>query len=70
MTFFSWLGQQVERQDAVGTFARYAVRDKAFPRGQRQLYVFLARYEGMPEQRRGAKLAHGEWRRWRKEQAA
>ncbi len=66
MTFFSWLGQQVERRDRVGAFARYAVADRVFPRTAWRLHYFLLRYEGMPEQRAGAKLAHREWRRTRK----
>lgn len=65
MTFFVWLGQQVGRQDDVGVFARYAVRDKIFPRSARKLNLFLLRYEGMPEQRSGVKKAHAEWRRRR-----
>jgi hypothetical protein len=67
MTFFEWLGQQVERQDDVGAFARYAVRDRAFPRHVRRLGDILLRYEGMPIQRIGAKRAH---RAWRKERTA
>lgn len=69
MTFYAWLGRQTPRTDEVGAFARYAVRDKLFPRGARKLVLFLSRYEGMPTQREGVKLAHREWRRWRKEQA-
>lgn len=68
-TFFSWLGRQVERQDEVGAFARFAVRDKVFPRRGRKLVLFLQRYEGMPEQRAGAKAAHREWRRARRSAA-
>ena len=49
----------------MGTFARYAVKDRLFPRDARKLVMFLLRYEGMPEQRDGAKLAHREWRRTR-----
>lgn len=66
MTFFMWLGRQVERQDGVGAFARYATKDRIFPRHARQLNLFLARYEGMPEQREAAKAAHREWRRARR----
>ena len=69
MTFFAWLGRQTVRQDAVGTFARYAVKDRLFPREARKLVLFLLRYEGMPEQRAGVKLAHREWRRVRKQAA-
>lgn len=69
MTFFSWLGHQVARQDRIGTFARYAVTDKVFPRGAWRLHFFLLRYEGMPEQRAGAKAAHREWRKSRKKAA-
>jgi hypothetical protein len=64
-TFFTWLSKQTSRQDAVGAFARYAIKDKVFPRAKWQLFYFLARYEGMPEQRRGVKLAHREWRKSR-----
>lgn len=67
MTFYAWLGRQVGRDDGVGVFARYAVKDKVFPRSKSQLYLFLARYEGMPVQREGVKKAHREWRSWRKE---
>lgn len=69
MTFFSWLGRQTVRQDAVGAFARYAVKDRIFPRQARKLNLFLDRYAGMPEQRAGAKLAHREWRRARRQVA-
>ncbi len=68
-SFYRWLCQQVDRDDRVGVFARYACADKVFPRHSWRLYHFLLRYEGMPEQRRGAKLAHREWRRARKEAA-
>lgn len=66
MTFFTWLGHQVERRDRVGAFARYAINDRVFPRREWRLYLFLLRYEGMPVQREGAKLAHREWRKVRK----
>ena len=66
MTFFTWLGQQVGRQDRIGAFARYAVADKVFPRTARHLHLFLLRYEGLPEQREGVKHAHREWRQTRK----
>lgn len=69
-TFFGWLGRQTERQDRIGAFARYAVSDRVFPRHASRLHLLLLRYEGMPEQRTGAKLAHREWRRVRKERAA
>lgn len=64
--FFSWLRAQVDRPDDVGAFARYAVKDKIFPRHARQLHLFLLRYEGLPEPREGVKLAHREWRRTRR----
>lgn len=64
--FFEWLCLQAERQDAVGAFARYAVADRVFPRQYNQLYFFLLRYEGMPAQRTGVKLAHREWRKARR----
>lgn len=66
MTFFMWLGHQTDRQDAVGTFARYAIRDRVFPRDSRELHLFLSRYEGMPVQRAAVKVAHREWRRFSK----
>lgn len=65
MTFFAWLDQQVGRQDDIGAFARYAVKDRIFPRNGSRLNLFLARYEGMPERRNAVKLAHREWRRVR-----
>ncbi len=70
LTFFSWLGRQTARQDAIGIFARYAVKDRLFPRNGRKLILFLMRYEGMPEQREGAKVAHREWRRSRRQPKA
>ncbi len=66
MTFYAWLCQQAERNDDVGAFARYAAKDRIFPRHARKLNLFLLRYDGMPEQRSGAKLAHREWRRSRR----
>lgn len=66
-TFYMWLSQQTERRDAVGVFARFAVRDRVFPRDNSRLHICLSRYEGMPEQRNGVKLAHREWRRTRRE---
>lgn len=66
MTFFIWLTHQSERQDSVGAFARYAAKDKAFPRHAWRLCIFLSRYEGMPVQRAEVKQAHREWRRSRK----
>ncbi len=66
MTFYAWLARQVERTDDVGDFARYAVKDRLFPRDARKLVLFLMRYEGMREQRNGAKLAHREWRMHRR----
>lgn len=70
MHFFGWLGQQVERQDGVGTFARYAINDKVFPRHATRLHLFLLRYQGMPLQREGVKLAHREWRQERRRERA
>lgn len=70
MSFFEWLGCQAERSDRVGAFARYALKDRVFPRQEWRLRFFLLRYEGMPEQRAGAKRAHREWRAVRKERAA
>jgi hypothetical protein len=66
VTFYAWLCQQVDRTDDVGTFARFAVKDRIFPRPARKLNLFLQRYEGMPVQRAGAKLAHREWRKARR----
>lgn len=66
MSFFAWLGQQTERRDRVGDFARYAVADRVFPRQTHRLHLVLLRYEGMPKQREGAKLAHREWRQVKK----
>lgn len=64
-SFYGWLCQQIKRSDRVGAFARYAVADRVFPRQSWRLQDFLLRYEGMPEQRSGAKIAHREWRRRR-----
>lgn len=61
--FFDWLTSQIQRNDSVGNFARYAIKDKLFPRHGRRLYIFLLRYEGLPELRNLAKKAHAEWRR-------
>lgn len=66
LPFFAWLGQQADRHDPVGAFARYAVRDKIFPRTTNRLHLVLLRYEHLPAQREGAKAAHREWRRSRK----
>lgn len=63
LTFFEWLRHQTERDDAVGTIARYAVKDKIFPQSARKLNIFLLRYEYQPEQREQIKIAHREWRR-------
>jgi hypothetical protein len=65
MMFYAWLQKQTDRKDDVGLFARYAMRDKVFPRTRNQLFYFLHRYEGMPEQRRCVKQAHAEWRKVR-----
>lgn len=65
MTFYDWLGRQTGRDDAVGAFARYAVKDRVFPREINKLVWLLSRYEGMPEQREGVKIAHREWRKAR-----
>ena len=70
MPFFAWLLTQSGRTDAVGAFARHAAKDRLCPRKTNRLYVFLLRYEGLPEQRAGAKLAHREWRRTVKAVAA
>ena len=70
MTFFSWLGRQTARTDDIGAFARYAAKDRLFPKGARKLVLFLMRYEGMPEQRSGVKLAHREWRQFKKTERA
>lgn len=65
-SFFVWLSRQTERQDNVGTFARYAVKDKIFPRHAWRLHIFLLRYENLPVQRAAVKIAHREWRNTRK----
>lgn len=66
LSFYDWLGLQTERQDRVGVFARYALKDKIFPRQAHRLHLFLLRYERHPEQRDGVKRAHREWRKARK----
>lgn len=65
-TFFAWLSQQISRSDPIGVFARYAVKDKIFPKTAKHLYLYLLRYEGLPAQREGVKLAHAEWRKTRR----
>jgi hypothetical protein len=65
-TFFGWLGRQTERQDTVGVLARLAVKDPIFPRHGSRLILFLIRYEHMPEQRQAVKIAHREWRQYRR----
>lgn len=62
-TFYEWLGQQAERQDDVGAFARSALRDRVFPREVNKLGLLLSRYDGLPERRELVKIAHREWRR-------
>ncbi len=66
ITFYQWLCEQVQRDDDVGAFARYAAKDRLFPRDGRKLVLFLLRYQGMPEQRKGVTLAHREWRKLKK----
>jgi len=68
MTFYEWLRKQTTRTDAVGLFARYAMKDKFFPREMCKLCVFLQRYEGLPEQRKLVIVAHREWRQMRAQQ--
>lgn len=68
-SFFGWLGQQADRQDPVGHFARFAVTDRVFPRTAWRLSDFLLRYQGMPDQRAGVKSAHREWRLQRRREA-
>ncbi len=68
MPFVDWLRLQISRTDPVGLFARYALKDKIFPKDKaHRLYSLLLRYEHMPEQRKGAKLAHAEWRKIKKQ---
>jgi len=62
VSFFTWLGAQDERQDAVGAFARLALRDRVCPKHSNRLHLFLLRYEHLPEHRSGIKAAHREWR--------
>lgn len=69
LTFYEWLSQQLTRPDGTGAFARYAVKDKLFPRKARHLYLFLLRYEGLPDQRQAVKKAHAEWRQARRNAA-
>lgn len=66
MKFFDWLSRQASRPDPVGAFAKYAIKDKIFPRTKNELHVLLLRYEHMPEQREAAKVAHAEWRKTRR----
>jgi hypothetical protein len=64
--FFDWLSRQSSRNDDVGAFARYALKDKLFPRRKKHLYYVLLRYEGLPALRTQAKRAHAEYRAARK----
>ena len=70
MPFLEWLEIQLVRTDPIGAFARYALKqDKIFPREKcHRLHILLLRYEHMPVQRTGAKLAHAEWRRARRQE--
>lgn len=64
--FYDWLvGQQI-REDAVGDYARKALRNTRYPRSSR-LHVLL-KYEPEPS-RVVLKKAHREWRRLRSEAA-
>lgn len=63
LKFYEWLLLQKGRQDAIGTLARHAERDRFFPKESDDLWVILLRYEGMKEHRAAAKRAHREWRR-------
>jgi YozE SAM-like fold len=66
--FFSWLSLQVHRTGDVGGFARWAQRDRFFPREVSQLSVLLLYVEGRSSgdlQRGGLKKAHREWRKSR-----
>lgn len=69
-TFFSWLTAQKIRKDEVGRLADEVLRDKTFPRHGRRLHLFLHYYDLEPRNRRATKLAHAEWRRFKKESAA
>lgn len=64
MTFYAWLSRQTARQDAVGALARFAVKDRVFPREVRKLVILMKRFEGRPEFQASVKIAHAEWRRW------
>jgi len=65
--FYDWLSAQQERDDAVGNYARLAVRNVRFPRSSR-LWVLL-KYE-RNEHRDALKLSHREWRKARRAVAA
>jgi hypothetical protein len=58
-SFYAWLERQQERTDAVGEYARRAMRNVRYPRSSR-LYVLL-KYEPEPS-RLVLKKAHREWR--------
>lgn len=66
LTFYGWLCLQTERPDAVGVLARYAVKDKIFPREGRKLSLFLNRFEHQKERRDAVKVSHAEWRKTRR----
>jgi uncharacterized protein YozE (UPF0346 family) len=60
MYFFTWLRSQVERSDAVGSFARLAMADKLFPRQSKYwqpVRVYLARRNIHDIKTHGAALA-------------
>lgn len=65
MTFYPWLARQAGRADAVGAFARAAVKDPIYPRYADALGTILRRYEHDHEHREMAKHAHRAWRRER-----
>lgn len=68
-TFYGWLCLQTERTDTVGVLARFAVKDKIFPRQGRKLSLFLQRFDHTRDLRDAVKLSHAEWRKLRRKRA-
>ena len=64
MTFDGWLGQQLDREDAIGALARDAVTDPGWPRGgtDTDRYIYLAEIGGSSDERIALARAHREYR--------
>jgi hypothetical protein len=64
VTFDGWLGQQLDRDDAIGALAREAVTDPGWPRGgtDTDRYIYLAEIGGSSEVQIALAWAHREYR--------